>query len=133
MLEEGLYTRLSGVAGLTALVSTRIFPQVMPEGTALPALVYARVSGVRVQNLANSSGVAHPRMQIDVIASSYSSAKAVAEQVRLALQDNSGTWGSTVVQHAIFLGDTDFFDDADGVHRVSLDFEIWHDESRAVS
>ena len=41
-VEDTLYTTLSGNAGIAALVSTRIFPDAIPEDKALPAVVYSR-------------------------------------------------------------------------------------------
>ena len=38
--ETALYAVLSAYAPLTALVSTRIFPDAIPEDKALPAVVY---------------------------------------------------------------------------------------------
>ena len=40
--ESALYAALSGLPGLTALVSTRIYPDVIPEDAAMPAVVTAR-------------------------------------------------------------------------------------------
>ena len=39
--EDSLYTLLSGNAGVTALVSTRIYPDVLPENCTYPAIVYS--------------------------------------------------------------------------------------------
>jgi len=38
--ESELYAALSGHAALTALVSTRIYPDAIPEDQPLPAVVY---------------------------------------------------------------------------------------------
>ena len=42
--ESTLYAALSGWAGLTALVSTRIYPDEVPLGVALPAVAWLRES-----------------------------------------------------------------------------------------
>jgi hypothetical protein len=135
--EQAISARLRAFAGLTALVGTKIYPVVMPQGTVLPAVTYRRTAGPRVQNLAGSSGLARPVIAVDVFAASYSSAKAIGEQVRLALSDQGGSWGSCTVQNCVFLGDRDVADDleqeAPSVYRVSLEFEVWHAETRAAA
>jgi hypothetical protein len=40
--ETELYAALSGAAGITALVGSRIYPDAIPEEVALPALVFSR-------------------------------------------------------------------------------------------
>ena len=40
--ETEVYAALSGHAGLTAIVSTRIYPDVLPEKTIYPAVVFSR-------------------------------------------------------------------------------------------
>ena len=42
--EANLYSALTARAALTALVGNRIFPDVIPEDCALPAIVYQRAS-----------------------------------------------------------------------------------------
>jgi hypothetical protein len=41
-VESDFYTLLSGNAGVTALVSTRLYPDALPEECAYPAIVFAR-------------------------------------------------------------------------------------------
>jgi hypothetical protein len=40
--ESIIYAALSGGAGVTVLVGDRIYPDVLPQGKPLPAIVYAR-------------------------------------------------------------------------------------------
>lgn len=39
-IEEALYSKLASVAGITALVSTRIYPDAAPQGATRPLIVY---------------------------------------------------------------------------------------------
>jgi hypothetical protein len=39
--DAAFYTLLSGTSGVTALVNTRIYPDVLPEKCAYPAIVFA--------------------------------------------------------------------------------------------
>ena len=131
-IEEALYTHLSGNAGLSALVSNRIYPMIMPQDVALPAVTYQKISGERMHTLQTDPGVASPRFQFNCWGSSYSSAKAVAVKVKDALKDFTGTLGGaggvTVLR---VVGPEDELDDYDAeteTFRTILDFFIWHQE-----
>ncbi len=132
-LEEGLYAYLSGVSALTALVGKRIYPVVLPPNVVYPAVTYQRISGPRIHTMGNDPGLAYPRIQVscwyrDISdpQKGYGQVKAVAEQVRLALQNQkSTTWGSVTIQAVLFDGDNDLYDPDTQVHQVALDFIIW--------
>jgi len=49
--ESTLYSILSTAAGVTALVSTRIYPDLVPEEKATPYIGYERVSGEQITTL----------------------------------------------------------------------------------
>ena len=87
-IETDLYATLSGAAGVTALVSTRIFMQVVPENTALPAIAFFVVSGDRSDTLAGVGDGKRKRIQISCYANTLTQAKAVADAVETALQGN---------------------------------------------
>lgn len=134
MLEQGLHSKLAGTAGITNLTSTRIYPGIASQNTVLPYITYSRISGLRVQIMGSISGMGHPRMQISCWAATYTGVKALAEQVRLALDSSSGAWGGTTISASIFEGDGDLPEQiAPGggkpkAYGVYLDFEIWHQE-----
>lgn len=127
-LEQALYSYLSTYAGLTALVSTRIYPVTMPQGVTYPAVTYTRISAPRIHAMGRDTGLASPRVQVDCWGSSYSSVKGVAAQVRAALQDFSGLMGGAggvTVQRAFIEGDRDLYESDTQTHRTSMDFIIW--------
>ena len=127
-IEEALYTRLSTHAGLSALVGTRIYPSVMPQGVILPAVTYRQISGARVHAMGSDAGLARPRFQLSCWSTTYSQAKDVAAQLRAALQRWRGTLGGVTVQDTFIKDESDLFEPDTGFHRVELEFEINHDE-----
>lgn len=134
-IEEAIYSYLSGHAGLTALVSNRIYPLVMPQNTILPAVTFSKVSGPRVHAMQKDTGMAYPRFQVSCWGSTYKQAKEVAAQVRAALQDYKGTMGGAggVVVGGVFIQDeNDLYEPGTQVYHVALDFIIWHDEAVTV-
>lgn len=112
--EATLYTLLSG------LVAGRVFPDVAPEGSALPRIVYQQVGG---QGLSFIDGTMpskeNGRMQIACWATTRAAAIALAKQVEAAV------CGSSALQ-AIPLGArmSDFEPDT-GLYCSMQDFSVW--------
>jgi len=127
-LETVLQTRLSTFAGFTALVGTRVYPLKLPQKPTMPAVTYQRIDGVRESGIANEHGMAHPRIQVDSWASSYGGAKAVAEQVRQALERWSDTTTTPVILDSFIDGDTDLYESDVELYRVSMDYIVWYRE-----
>ena len=126
--EQAVHGRLTTFAGLTALVGTRVCPLLLPEAATLPTLTYQRVSGPWTHGQAGAVLLSRPRIQVDVWAASYASAKSVATQVRLALDGYRGTsegshWGATLAN------DLDLYEPETRRYRVILDFTLVCDES----
>lgn len=103
------------------LVASRIYPLLLPQTPTLPAIVYLRVSGPRVQSHDGDSALQHPRFQFSCWAETYAGALAVAEEVRLALQ------GLTTAGVGIFENMLDLYDAETGWFQVPVDITIWHD------
>lgn len=132
-IEEALFAHLTANAGVTALVSTRVYPVQMPQNPTLPAIVYNRISGERVQHMQGSSGLASPRIQFDCFAKTYAVAKAVAEALRLAIEGFSGTMGGVNgpdVNSCLLQSDSDGYEDDLEVYWVSVDYIVWHTEPK---
>ena len=126
-------TRLLNVTAVTSLVSTRIYPQVLPQGCTLPAVRYSLVSSSRETLVGGVSGFADSTVQVDAYAETYLDAQNVAEQIKLALMDWAGTSSDIEIRNIQLRNQMDMYEapiDADdvGAHRVALDFEIIHQE-----
>ena len=122
-IEETLVTYLKTHAGLAGLVAARIYPLQLPQSPTLPALVYTRVSGARTHTQSWTPVIARPRIQFDCWAATYSGAKALAAQLRAALDGyhaTADTWGSRQDN------DIDILDDDTGRYRVVVDIIVIH-------
>ncbi len=128
VVEEAIYSRLSTHAGVSALVGSRIYPSLMPQNVTLPALTYIKVAGPRVSAMSIDTGVARPRFQVSCWSQTYSQAKALAAQVRAALQRWRGTESGVVIQASFMENEIDLYDNETELHHVALDFEISHEE-----
>lgn len=131
-LEPAVVAHLKAYAGLSALVGSRIYPLTMPQDATLPCVTYQRVSGIRHSAMGQDTGLATVRLSFSCWAATYASAKAVAKQLRLALQRCASTIGSganTATGVASFIEtDIDDYEPDTGYYRVILDFRISHDE-----
>ena len=140
-IEAALYTLLSGDSGVSALVSTRIFPHQAPQGGALPFLVYQRISTPRDYSQSGPSLLVWPRFQITAVAATFDGARALAHALRAALSGYSGTMGGG---GGVSVGATFLENEADGyeprlmsfepdlsVYTSRQDYIIWHQEAAA--
>lgn len=129
VLEEGLYTYLTTFAGLTALISTRVYAFRIPQGGTLPCVTYQRISTPRELSH-DSAGIgnelAHPRFQFDAWATTYASAKAISDQLRSALNGHKSTTGSVTVNGILVQDERTSFEPETSLFRVSCDYVIWH-------
>lgn len=115
MIETTLYTVLSTDTAVSNIVSTRIYPLIAPQDSAMPAVVYQRVSTVPVNSLAGDSGLDAVRIQISCWASTYAGAKSLAVAVKNAV----------LTMNAITEMEMDDMEDETRLYRVILDFRIW--------
>ena len=130
-LEAGLFSRLSNFAGLSSLVSSRIYRGMAPQKPTLPFVVMQRIDGPRMQSLGGPIGIAQPRMQFDAYATTLDGAYAVATQIRYALDGYRATVATVVVHGSTMQTESDSIEEGiePGLRRVSMDFLITHAEA----
>lgn len=112
--ETATYTALSTHVGLVALVGTRIYPIMLPQDCALPAVTYQPVDDIPQQLHGTKS---QTRMQVDVWATSYGGAATVAAQVVLAM--------ATIKQGSALGKPIPLRDDETGEYRRTMDYHLW--------
>lgn len=98
-IDDAILVRLKAYAGLTALVGQRIFPNLVPQGQALPAVTFMTVSDIKNHILTGQLALEQPMIQYTARATTKAAARAVANQIKAALNDFSGTLSGIVVQH----------------------------------
>lgn len=127
MFEEGLKEYLDNHAGLSAEVDSRVYPMLLPQNRELPAVTYQRISTPRLHEF-EASFFPHPRFQFDCWAESFPRAKAVAEQVRLALDLYSGAMGDYTVEVAIVEDERDTYEPEAKIWHSMVEAVIWYEE-----
>ncbi|NVO06588.1 MAG: DUF3168 domain-containing protein [Rhodoferax sp.] len=96
--EAVIYALLGASSGLSALIGTRLYPNKLPQNTAMPAVAYRAISGIELTPIDAQAGyqVVRTRVQITAMAKNYAEVKAILEQVRLACLYRSGSISTAV-------------------------------------
>ncbi len=134
-IEKALYTYLSTHAGLSTLIGTRIYPMMIAQEAAMPAVAYQLIDDLPVHSGIADLIVHAARFQFSCWGggtSGYTNACAVAVQVKSALQDFSGVMGGAggvTVQRSFLEMTTDLFDENLVRCGRAVDFIIWHEGS----
>jgi len=126
-IEEAVYAYLLGKTDITDIVSTRIYPVVLPQGTELPALTYMQVSNP----VHHDVDIAYPRMQISSWAEDYADAKSLFYAVKEAMQRYKGIMGGgsgVKVAQVVFLNSFDLYSQATERWHIPSDYKIIYRE-----
>lgn len=113
-----IYTALSGASGIAALVSTRIYPLVLPQSVTYPAISYQRISNSPQQG---STALRSTRYQINCWALTYAAAQGLATAVKAALEEYTATATAPRIKMALVVNELDDFDSEANVYRVIVD------------
>ncbi len=82
--ETVLYSTLSGAAGVTAIVSTRIYPDVVPQEAALPAIAFARAETEYVNTIHGTTVAKRAVLEVWCMAAGRAAAEALGDAVESA-------------------------------------------------
>lgn len=89
-LKAGIFTELSGDAGLIALVSERIYPDVADQKDKLPYIVFEVDSEEGVHNMLGNAPLARTNIQFTVWAATSKSRSDVNDALRVLLDGKIG-------------------------------------------
>lgn len=121
MIESKIYSHLSTTTALTAIVSTRIYPLILPQEPTYPAIAYSRLTADRLYSLGGYLGWEHPMMTIDIYTETYKQAKELTTSIQTAM--NAATAFSSLL-----VSDVDYYEPDMNVYRVVMDFSCWNKE-----
>lgn len=130
--EEETARRAASTA-LVTLLGDRVYPVRLPQEATLPAILYFKVSGVRVHSLRGPSGLARPRFQFDAYAEGsggYGVVKQAAESLRKILDGFRGIVDDCNIQYILLDTEEDPYEEEPELYRVSMDFMVMHNEER---
>ena len=128
-MEEDLIALLLATAGITSLVSTRIYWTQKQQGAANPYMVLTKVSRVVSYTYDDAVKLMPSRVQFDCYAITFGAAKNIARALEARISGMAETYGSTYFNGCFLDSERDSFEEAatpDKLFRTSLDFIIWH-------
>lgn len=125
-----LIAHLNAYAGLTALVSTRMYPLILPQSPTLPAITFQQISRAPVHSRPLPDTLVSTRWQWNVNARTYKQALQVMAQLKAALQ--AFTRSASPRVDVVFV-ENEFSNDEPDVDeanyfQISIDSIIWHEE-----
>lgn len=104
MTGKAIYYLLSNAAAVTALVSTRIYPDIAPVDAAYPFIVYSVENTLPTDTKDGVSGLDVVQFAVMIYANTYTVAQDIAGAVRTALDRTAGTFAGVEVQSIKFDG-----------------------------
>jgi hypothetical protein len=127
MIEEALYNLLKDNAGVSAVVSGRIYPIELPQNCTLPALVYQVVTSLHEESHEGSSGLAASAIEIEAWAETALGARDLGELVRAALQGYAGTKSSVVIHGILDWTSNEILAEDTGFYEHISQATAWHE------
>lgn len=119
-------------APLVALVSTRIYPYRLEQGSALPSIAYQDISFASTQAHGEPSSLPRPRFQFTIFAVSVDSVTKVAKALKSALDGYQGIMGTgsytTQVEVCLLKNEFSNDDTETGVYQRFQDYVIQYKE-----
>lgn len=96
---EDFKAHLQADASVVAVVSNRIYPQIVPDRGSIPALTYKVIVGEPANSLDGfTSGMVHYLLQVDCWARSFESARSLALLVRNRVGVKALTFSALVLE-----------------------------------
>lgn len=130
-LAEAIYERLSATAPLTALIQTRISPDLRRANETLPAVVFVIEDEIRIPLLATSPVAFTARARFECMADQLSDCYAISDEIITSLHglSNYASASGVTIQRAIFGARTEIGiapepppNDTDAPRVVTVDF-----------
>jgi hypothetical protein len=124
--ELAIKAMLDAHAPLTAIVpATKIFAGLIPINTALPAVAYNFISGVRPKSIGMTTQMTMSRIQVTVQAKTYAQQKQLIKLVRNACDAKQGPFGGTDVDSCMVeIEGPDQRDDDSSIFMQTVDFMV---------
>lgn len=116
---------------ITGIVGDRVYPGQAPQDAGQPRLTYRQVSGPKGVTMGGPTDLSRPRVQIDIWAASYATARALSDTLSEVLHGFKGDWGSVRVQGSFVDNEIDLppvaptAGQSNGLHHLAVDLIVW--------
>ena len=110
---------------LDQLVSDKVYPNLAPQGVAVPFITYFVVDRADPWHTKSSTSDADlARVQINIFDDDYLGAKTLAASVRGILDGYSGTNNSVVIDETRWDSERDLSEDEEDYYHIAVDYLI---------
>ena len=99
---KGVYHILRNSTPVTDVVSQKIFPVVIPQGTKYPCLVINTDSTQVNMHKQSPTGLVEVALQVEIYADNYADVEAIKNACRSALDNYKGTASGETFQRIMF-------------------------------
>lgn len=128
-IDEQLRTIAQNAPAMTALIATRFYPDTKPQGAALPAIAYQRISTPRILTLKEGkSTLAYPRFQLTVFARSASDRAALKDAIRATYAGYSDLAAGGSIDRILIDAEDDTYTPETSTYSSMIDLIVWHQE-----
>ena len=100
---KAIYSILTSTSAVSAIVGTRIYPQIAAQGAAFPFVVYVLQDTSPSDTKSGVSTLDEVRYDIIVASENYAEASDLTEKIRTALDRYSGTVAGVVIDSIQFI------------------------------
>jgi hypothetical protein len=134
-LRGDIYALLVADAGVIGQISTRVFHEMAPQGTARPYVTLSLIFSADERHMGAAAGITRATLQADIWATTTATLDAAGDAVRDALQGlQRTTMGSTDLRSATLTAERDEHEiDSDGgetiLHRRVQEYSVWYARS----
>lgn len=122
-----IYKILSTDVDVSALVGTKIFPNVAKNSTQFPFIIYDVNGETPTNDKDGVSTLDTDSLMVSCYSKTYIEAADLALKIRTALDRVKGTFGGVEIQSIQYVGYDGLFDDDsgdEGIYRKALNFNI---------
>ena len=123
MIDANLYTYLAAQAGISSIVSTRIYPEQLKQDPTYPAVTFRIESHDFDNTFEGNGGFVRSDYMVDAWATTHASAITLSNAIRAALKNHTGAFGGIDVMQ-VFIS----FEESVSAYRITQIFSIWHRE-----
>lgn len=129
MISDHLNTYLNAQSSITSIVSTRIYPVILPQKPTYPAITYRDDDHDVDETFAGQSGPTDSIYSIDAWATTYAGTTTLGNAIRTALVNTAEAFGGINIHKCILItGPATFYEDAVEAYRQTQTFIISHNE-----
>lgn len=123
-LESGLVALITGDAGVSALMSTRLYPDVIPQDVTMPAGHYRLTVNRVAMAHDNPAGVEFSTVRVTIFDTLRASVITLRDIIKTAVSGYKGTSGGETFDAVFYQEGANSFDVESGLYSAAFDLRV---------